>query len=382
MPATVLPRGTGRRDCTMYAPAKGPELNADECRALDDDFFTSDPTSYFRSKIDALLNWVDQEGSDNQEISADRRRFQEILGAAASARHPTTAEQRRLHVAVDAIQLRHHAAEALLRLIHARLTCRASSQPCSLWMSLIQTPTQLHILVEKLRPHVESEDFFSILASQIMPVPNGTKLDHDAVAAVQHALRWIARASEIVSTGHIDLNAANNKIKHGITARPEDQLRVTMTTEAPDQDGNIPLSALTSQSAMDIFDTTVLEYITRPPSQKGQERYGFERSLLRVDVPVVLAETWMLALLHGAVFHTCAYRHHGEQVTPTMAEHPGLATGPSPEQVLGEHVVGMRFPVTTTSGGHVPRPAGLLLSDGTFVTLTFGAGREGIIVEG
>jgi hypothetical protein len=115
----------------MYPPPTGPVLNADECRALDDEFFITDPTSYFRSRIDALLNWVDQANSDHQEISAERRRFQDILGPAASVRYPTTAEQRRLHIAVDAVQLRHHAAEALLRLIHARLTCRkhAALQP-------------------------------------------------------------------------------------------------------------------------------------------------------------------------------------------------------------------------------------------------------------
>jgi hypothetical protein len=366
----------------MYPPPTGPVLNADECRALDDEFFATDPTSYFRSRIDALLDWVDQANSDHQEISAERRRFQDILGPAASARYPTTAEQRRLHVAIDAVQLRHHAAEALLRLIHARLRCRKSTQPCSLWMALIQTPTQLHNLVEELRPQVESEDFGPILAGQIMPVPNGTQLNQDAVAAVQHAMRWVVRASEIVSTGHIDLNAANNKIKHGITARPEGRMRITFTTETPDQNGNVPLSALTGESALDVFDTVVLEYITRPPKPKGHEQHGFERSLLRVDVPVVVAETWMLALLHGAVFHTCAYRHHGERVVPQMAEHPGLATGPTPEQILGKHVVGMRFPVTTTPGGQIPRPAGILLSEGTFLTLTFGPGRQGVVVDG
>jgi hypothetical protein len=132
------------------------------------EFFTTDPTSYFRSRIDALLDWVDQANSDHKEISAELRRFQDILGPAASARYPTTAEQRRLHVAVDAVQLRHDAAEALLRLIHARLGCRKSTQPHRLWMALIQTPTQLHNLVEELRAQVESEDFGPILAGQII----------------------------------------------------------------------------------------------------------------------------------------------------------------------------------------------------------------------
>jgi hypothetical protein len=42
----------------------------------------------------------------------------------------------------------------------------------------------------------------------------------------------------------------------------------------------------------------------------------------------------------------------------------------------------MRFPVTTTPGGQIPRPAGILLSEGTFLTLTFGPGRQGVVVDG
>jgi hypothetical protein len=365
----------------VYPNPTDPELSADDCRALDDEFFTGDPTSYFRSKIDALLDWS-QQSIPGEQQPTKRRRFQDVLGQVASSRYPTTLEQRRLQVAVDAIQLRHQGAEALLRLIYARLTCRASAKPCSLWMALIQTPTQLHVLVEELRPHLESEDFFAILAGMIIPVPKGTKLDHDMQTAVQNALHWVARAAEIVSTGNIDLNAANNKIKHGVTARPEDKLRLTLTTQPPDEDGNVPLSALTSESALDIFDTVVLEYISRPPKQKGEELCGFERTLLRADSPVVLAEAWMLAVIHGAVFHTCAYRHHGERTVPEIAEHPGLAMGPTPQRILGRHVVGMRFPMTTSPSGQVHRPAGMLLGDGTFLTLSFGPRTRGIVIGG
>jgi len=367
----------------VYSAPTGPELDAEGGRSLDDHFLTSDPTGYFRSKIDSLLDWSEPSRPDDQGGSgAGRRRFEEALGLASSSRYPTDLEQRRLQVAVDAIQLRHQAAEALLRLIHARLTCRASTQPCSLWITLVRTPPQLHTLVKELHHRADSEDFASIMAGLIIPAPNGTKLDQDLLAAVQNAFLWVARAAEIVSTGHIDLNAANNKIKHGVTARPEDRLRVTLTTEGPDEDGNVPLSALTGGSAVDIFNTIVLEYISRPPKQSGQEQHGFERTLLRTDAPIVLAEAWMLALLHGAVFHTCAYRHHGERVVPEMADHPGLAIGPTPQQLLGQHAVGMRFPVTTSPSGQVPRPTGVLLGDGTFLTLSIGAGRQSLVVDG
>lgn len=115
---------------------------------------------------------------------------------------------------------------------------------------------------------------------------------------------------------------------------------------------------MTGDSAFDVFDTIVLEYISKPPKPHGSEPLGFERTLLRVDAPAVLAEAWMLALLHGAIFHTCAYRHNGDKPLPTVAEHPGLALGPQPQRILGRYVVGLRFPVTTSASGRVHRSPG------------------------
>lgn len=365
----------------MFPPPSGPELNAAECRDLDDDYFASDPLNYFRSKIDALLDWSDDVMETRPQLSENRRRFSELVGSAAQACYPTTQDARRTQVALDAIQLRHQTAEALLRLIHARLTCRSSAEPRSLWMELTRTPSQLRVLVEELRPEVESPDFFAVMAGLTIPLPGGSKLDDQAIAAVSNALQWVVRAAELVSSGHIDLNAANNKIKHGISARPEAKLRITFTTQPPDGDGNVSLATLTGDSAFDVVDSIVLEYLSRPPKPHGSEPLGFERTLLRADASAVLAEAWMLALLHGAIFNTSAYRHNGESPHPRAAPHPGLAIGPTPERVLGHHVVGLRFPVTTSASGRVHRSSGMLYSDGTFQSLEFGSPTQGTVVE-
>jgi len=366
----------------MYPPPSGPELTADECRALDDDYFSSDPFSYFRSKIDALLDWSDDVIEAPPELSENRRRFCELVGSAAEACYPTTQEARRTQVALDAIQLRHQTAEALLRLIHARLTCRSSADSRSLWMELTRTPSQLRALVEELRPEVESPGFFAVMAGLMIPLPNGTKLDKQAIAAVSNALLWVIRAAELVSSGPIDLNAANNKIKHGVSARPEAKLRITFTTQPPDEDGNVPIGALSGDSAFDVVDSIVLEYLSRPPKPHGSEPLGFERTLLRADASALLAEAWMLAILHGAIFNTSAYRHNGDSPHPHTPPHPGLALGPVPERVLGQHVVGLRFPVTTSMSGRVHRSPGMLYTDGSFQTLELGAPTRGTVVEG
>lgn len=365
----------------MYPPPTGPELSPDACRELDGEYLLSDPLGYFRSKLEGLLDEADAPDRPTVAEGSLRARFQRIAGEAAHSRSCITAEQRSIQITVDAIQFRHQVAEALLRLIDARLMQRNSTPPQSLWMNLIGGPTRLHDLVERLRPHVESEEFISIAAGLLIPVPVGTPLDEDMHKATATALHWIMRASEIVMTGHIDLNAANNKIKHGVTARPEDKLRVTIATKPPNADGSIPLSHLTGPSSLDVFDTIVLEYISRPPKPKGQEPNGYERTLLRADAPLLLAETWMLAIIHGAIFHTSAYRHFGGTVQG-MVPHPGLLIGPTPQKILGKHVVGMRFPVTTSPQGKIHRPPGMLLSDGVFVPMQFSEGRRGVVVDG
>ena len=366
----------------MYPPPNGPELTPDECRALDDTYFSSDPTSYFRSKVDSLLDWIDQPVASTAAPSDYRRRFMEILGPAAESRYPTSEEQRKRQVAIDAIQLRHHTAEALLRLIHARLACRANTETTSLWMALIRTPTTLHTLVQDLMVSFKEPDFFPVLAGLMIPLPYGSKLDRDSIEAVLNARHWIARAIHLVSSGQLDLNAANNKIKHGITARPEDKMRVTLMTQPPNDDGSVRLSALTGDTSFELIDTIALEYISRPPKAPGSEPLGYERTLLRADAPAVLAEAWILALIHGAIFHTAAYRHHGDETPPDVAQHPGLPLAPRPEQVRGHHVVGLRFPVTTSASGQVHRPAGMLLTDGTFQSLAMGPRTRAVIVEG
>lgn len=356
----------------MYPPPTGPELSADECRSLDDSFFASDPTGYFRSRLDSLLDWCDATPETPPGQADTRRRFNDLIGAAAQARHPTTPEQRRRQAAVDAVQLRHAVAEALLRLILARLTCRASDTPKSLWLELTRTPTTLRDVVKQLNMHLEATDAVPLMAGLMVPAPGGTTLSEDYTTAVANALRWLQRASDIVSSGPIDLNAANNKIKHGITARAEDQLRATFMTAELDADGNVPLSALSGPGAVPLIDTIALDYISQPPKTPGAERPGHERTWLRADTPAVLAEAWMLALIHGAVVHTCAYRHNREQTPADAAPHPGLALGPSPDTILRGHVVGLRFPITTSASGQVHRPAGFLIArgaDASFVAL-------------
>ena len=72
-----------------------------------------------------------------------------------------------------------------------------------------------------------------------------------------------------VTPGHIDLAAASNKIRHGVTATSTDKLRVTMTTVGPSPSGGIPGQALTGPGALDVVNNPVLEYLS---PQRGRHK--------------------------------------------------------------------------------------------------------------
>lgn len=180
----------------------------------------------------------------------------------------------------------------------------------------------------------------------------------------------------------INLNAAHNKVKHGLAVRSRGDLRMTFTTQPPYADGTIPLSALTGPNALDVFDSVVLDYLSRPPKEQGRKQ-GLEVSTLRLNPATLLPETWMMAVTHAAMFHIAATRHVEDRGI-TIAPYPTLHLGPTPEQLLGNAVVGMRHPVTTPpDGGEPNRDAGIAFQQ-AFVPLKmdFTAHRTSTVVDG
>ena len=358
----------------MFPTPTSVAVSAEDARRLDDAFLRTNPTAYFRSRIHALL--VTTEDAEPASIAVE---FQDILGPIAAAKVKLGEQDRELQVAVDAVQLRAHVAEALMRLLLARLTVRSGIEPQSLWLATNETPTRLEEVLEQLRKHAQRSDFINVFAGMFLPVPLETTVSPDDAQGLQTFLDWVNHAALALSCGHLNLGALHNKIKHGLVVRPDDQTRLTATTTPPAADGGVPLSALTGDDAFDIFDTVVLEYISRPP---GKPRQGLERTLLRADPATLLAEAWMLVVTHGALFHTCAYRHFGSDRSDEFMPYPGLPLGPTPAQVRRGKPQGMRFPLTLPPGGGQPsRQAGIDMGD-VFVPLRFGQAMEGRVTDG
>ncbi|GAA3675092.1 hypothetical protein EU513_15215 [Yimella sp. RIT 621] len=363
----------------MYPVPSGPSLTERELLDLDKRYLTSDPAGAAFARIEAILHATDGHLNTLERSGDNWDQFAQLLGNVAEA-DPRQA-QNELHAVTDAIQARHHAAESLLRLLYALLKRRHTERPTSLWLTIIDSPTRWNDLAEEYAA-VLPVDPLPVFAGLLFPLPVGTTLSDTQVDAVQNSILWINRAWDLVLPGHLDVNAAYNKIKHGVAARPEDSLRLTFTNEPPSPEGEVKLSALTGDSAFDLFDTTVLEFISRPGSAKGEEKNGYERTLLRIDIPAVLAEAWMFARTHAALFHTAAFRLQEASASDIrLPPYSRPSTGPAPDEVRRAPVDGMRFPLTTTPSGKIQRPSLIAFSDGSARTVTFGPGAPARVID-
>ncbi|WGP04817.1 hypothetical protein QFE97_11955 [Bacillus subtilis] len=370
----------------MYPPPSGPKLTAEQRRELDDTFFSSDPYGYFRARIGMILRWVESDidsDEDSHFVPADEQlsptavsgRFARFLGQSEGYLPKTSSRSITTQVATDAYALRHHAAESLVRLT-AALAERTNDAETCVWEDLSTGPNQLSQVVDQLRESFSSEDApmkFIRLVLRKQDLQNG--MTDQLVSASDVFADWLEFAIDLLVGHELQLNTAHNKVKHGLSVRTRDDLKALLATTPPNKDGTIPVGALTGSGVVDIFDCPVIEFLAQAPKTDGH-RQGLELTQLRVDAAAVLAETYMIAWAHGAIFHAAAAKNFEGRVdlpdylsAPT---HPGYPVGgPHPDHISGKAPVGMRFPLTTPpDGGSAKRTAGVAFR-GTFIPLKF-----------
>jgi hypothetical protein len=134
--------------------------------------------------------------------------------------------------------------------------------------------------------------------------------------------------------------------------------------QRPNDDGSIPLSAFTADGAIDIFDQPVLESLAQGPRVAGH-RQGLELTQLRLKASAILAEAFMFAMTHAAMFHVAAAEHFVDRddVEDGLGppDFPGFPIGgPRPRDIDADAPIRMRFPLTKPpDGGPVARQAGI-----------------------
>lgn len=362
----------------MHLPiqAQGTTLTEEQAKILDDEFFLSDPIGHFASRATMLL---EASHSNYKATPANETEFFNALSLdGADTALEFDDRHRSVQVAVDALSLRHQAAEALTRFIYARVAAtRREGDATSTWLAIADSPTSMIKVIEanKSAFDVDPHRFLRLL------FPPGTVVEGTYAGAAESAVAWVNHAEWLLTNDELSINAAHNKLKHGLATSARGDVRIDLITTPPKADGTIPSSAFGEGKSLPLFDRPMLTYLSRPPKKLGQ---GLEAVSLRVDLPVVLAETWMMANVYATMFHTAARHHYGENLPEEIAPFPALVTGCMPEHVIGSSPLGYRSAVTLPPDGTtLPRPSGIaFLKLFCPMSIDFESESRGIIVEG
>lgn len=360
---------------------------------LDDTFLTSDPFGYFVSRIAMIHTWaMAHEGTESAPDSGKAADTEDtgiptalgrpdlnptieavMRNSKAAAPGPTVVSAQ---VAVDAFALRHHVAEALARLFVACSERFIQQEPptASLWSQMTDDKSfQVQQLVKaatKAGRDLPEEGFSQLVLPPDIQITSPEELA-ELQAFVHLCADWLEHATTLLEPAELDINTAHNKVKHGLAVRGRSDIKIAFTTVGPDEDGTLPLSAFDPDVSFDIFDSPMLEFMSRP-KLPGQPRQGLEVTQLRLDYRALLAESALMALVHGALFHVAARLHfhdHAIRHGLSVAPHPGVVGAEASKPNLGGHQVGLRFPITNPPNGGDARTAGLGQRDGSFVPL-------------
>jgi hypothetical protein len=389
----------------MFPPPEGVYESEAQAQELDDTFLSSDPLGYFMSRIAMMHHWASC-GTAEQTDSAGTA----VLEGVDEAEQPTLGAVGRpevnaviealfkntkspqlpklvvtAQVAVDAFAMRHHLAEAVLRLFVGCVEDEQAGEgdpPQSLWARLTDNKeTRIDQLLTKSRELLHGlmpEKFAPYVLPPEIPV---TEENYDqALTTVRTYGPWLVYAMDLLAPGELDTTSAHNKVKHGLAVRGDASRRVVFTAISPNTDGTMEASALTGEDAMDIFKRPLLEFLARTPWAPEKGKRGLELTQLELDYRVILADAAMMALVHGALFHVAAHRHFAGRELPrglTVAPHPGfVAQLPEPNHAVWPYA--MRFPITAPEHGGPHRPAVISLPDGSFRTVEFGEAMKDV----
>jgi hypothetical protein len=358
----------------MYPSPGGQDLTEEQAFELDDTFLASDPFQYFSSRIASLLAWHENAPRSDTPLpepapGSIRAELHQYLQRPV-ADGPFKVVDVHAQVAADALAVRHHAAEALLRFACARLAPSSSAGTPCLWAEIASGPTRIADVIGRLSASAQEADSGERMFRALVDPGRRDTARHspEIVDACNVFVEWLGYATELLTPAAIDLQAGHNKVKHGLAVRARSDMRVTFVATPPNADGSIPLSAFTGPGAFDVFDQPVLELLARGPKVDGH-RQGLEITQLRLKSSALLADAYMIAMAHGALFHVAAVEHFAGrddlrdfQTPPPFPGYP--VGGPRPTHIDAHAPLGMRFPLTMPpGGGKVRREAGIGFRD-------------------
>jgi hypothetical protein len=265
------------------------------------------------------------------------------------------------------------------------------------WVELTDTPMKIAQVMQDNHAALAAEDVdtAAILRSILLPpefraegiarlavaAPDGNQRSADELLEDGLSLHvaWVNYAIAIFAQESPDLDAAHNKFKHGMGLRPQDDVLSTLTLTPPNADGDVPLSALTGEGAINLFDGITTEFLAR-----RNRKHGLEATQLAMLPAPTLVEAAAMAHTLALLFYTAAACHFGDHEPHegrTIPEHPGLLVdGPQPGTLRPLRPFAMRFPLTKPLRDPKNREALLFWTDGTVQTVAFGKRMQGKVV--
>jgi len=358
----------------LFIKPEGSTLTEQQAMSLDDEFFRFRPLAYFSARIAALLTAHESSVRPSDSGLAEFRGVLGLDGEANLLEFDDT--ERRLQVAADAVGLRHHVAETLIRFLHALTASepKPGDARC-IWLQIADGPNSTHQMVrDVLAAFDRDNETFSRLFW-----PLETTASEEVFAAGQIAQDWLNHAIRLLRNDELSSQAANNKLKHGLAVSARGDRRVEFILAPIADPTRIPVSAFGPGKSVPIIDKPELTYLGRP---FGQPPRGVEATSLQVSVPHVLAEAWLMAIPYAAFFHVAARGHFEGDASAEYAPFPRLPLGPTPSQLLRNLVLGTRETITLPPNPETaPRPSGFFTHE-IFqgVTLDFEHAMTGTVV--
>ena len=348
---------------------QGVPLSPDQASRLDAEFFRFSPLKYFVPRIEQMLRSSSAEVVDQDDESLQA--FRDRLGLPAAELSPLKFDvsDRKRQLAVDAVSVRHHAAETLMRLLYGLVVAvPREGDAASVWVAITDSPISLRDVTKAVAERLNSDGSPSFAE---LFLPAGQEVTQNLQAALEVAVGWTNHAIGLLTRNDLAVNTGYNKVKHGLSVSARDDVRVEFVQGPIPSDGTIPLSSF--ESSVPLFDRPFLTFLYRPP-----RRLHLETASIRVDLETTLAEAWMIAVVAGAVFAVAAQQRFPD--SDDVADFPRLPTGPTPDQLLGGSVRGMRSPVTEPTVDD--RPPGIFFH-GSFqpMEVDFGDVTSAVVVD-
>ena len=204
----------------MFPPPTGREPSLEQVRELDDAFFGSDPHGYFLARVRSLIAYADGAEADYAKgLAAEFRSKLRWIGDTDFLAHTSDALQ--TQVAVDAMSLRQHVAEAVARLWLALMQTRtAEPGSVSVWATLSKTPMSNLQVFDKIR---ECDEWNDGQAHLDLLLPKDRHIEFRENELVRQGVdvvhQWLDRTVDLLTRSDINIAAANNKYKHGFAVR-------------------------------------------------------------------------------------------------------------------------------------------------------------------